>query len=88
MIKGIEAQIGKYSRLFSGNSKGFSRRYSVIGIYHCYNGDAKKGRQALWDAIRLYPFEIRHYYNFCLSLLGPKTFKKVKMLRDQFSSIP
>jgi glycosyltransferase involved in cell wall biosynthesis len=88
MISGIEAQMKKYSRLFGLNSRGFSRRYSVLGIYHCYNGDPAKGRQALWDAIKLYPFEIRHYYNFCLSLLGAKTFKRIKMLRDQFSSIP
>jgi hypothetical protein len=78
MITGIEAQMRKHGPLFALNSKGYSRRYFVLGVYHCYNGNVKRGREEFLKAIKLYPFDIRHYYNFCLSLLGADTFRKLK----------
>jgi hypothetical protein len=78
MITGIEAQMKKHGALFARSSKGYSRRYFVLGIYHCCNGNVKKGREEFLRAIKLYPFDVRHYYNFCLSLLGANTFRRLK----------
>jgi glycosyltransferase involved in cell wall biosynthesis len=78
MITGIEAQMKKHGSLFALNSRGYSRRYFVLGVYHCCNGNVKRGREEFLKAIKLYPFDVRHYYNFGLSLLGADTFKKLK----------
>ncbi|MGH7774566.1 MAG: glycosyltransferase family 2 protein [Candidatus Binatia bacterium] len=78
VIKGLEAQIKKNGLLFASNRKGFSNLYLSLGKLYCYTGNIRKGRQALLKAIGLYPFEIRNYYNLCLSLSGSRNFKKFK----------
>ncbi len=85
MIRGSESLIEKYGQLFASDSKSYSFRYFALGALYCYNGDVTKGRKAFFKAINLYPFEIRHYFYFCLSLLGPKYFKKYKEMRDELA---
>jgi glycosyltransferase involved in cell wall biosynthesis len=79
-IQGIKKMQQKHGALFALDRKSFSGQYLALGVSHCYDGDTKVGRQALRKAIKLYPFEIRHYYNLGLSLLGAKNFKLVKEL--------
>jgi hypothetical protein len=78
MITGIEAQMKKHESLFALTNRGYSRRYFVLGVYHCCNGNVKRGREEFLKAIKLYPFDVRQYYNFGLSLLGAETFRKLK----------
>jgi len=78
IIRGVEALLRKHSPYFALNSKNYSRRYSNLGVNYCLSGDTKKGRRALSQAIRLYPFDARHYYDFFLSLLGPGIFRGLK----------
>jgi glycosyltransferase involved in cell wall biosynthesis len=82
LIQGMEAQFGKYGSLFARDNRNYSRRYFVLGIYYCLDGNAKKGRDALLKAIRLYPFQVRPYYYLCLSLLGTDKLRKWKQLRE------
>ena len=86
-IRGLEGLLRKHALAFGSHSKSYSRRYSSLGINYCFKGDIKKGQEALLRAIKLYPFEVRHYYNFCLSLLGPVKFRKLKKLRDRLGTI-
>ncbi len=78
ITEGLEAQIAKHAGYFARDRKNYSRRYLNLGVSYCLGGNAKKGRQALRSAIRLNPLEIRHYYNFLLSLLGTTNFRRMK----------
>jgi glycosyltransferase involved in cell wall biosynthesis len=85
VIKGQEILIDKYDQLFARNRKNCSRYYLSLGILYCYNKHPAKGRRAFLKAIQLYPFEIRHYFNLGLSLLGVNNFKKLKKLKETLS---
>jgi len=82
VISGKEAMLKKYGELFASNRKDYSYRYLQIGVLYCYSGDTKKGREALFKAMMTYPFEIRHYFNLFLSLLGADAFKKIKQIKE------
>src|SRR6266446_6715266 len=84
MIRGKEAYIRKYAVLFALDRKTYSHLYLNLGVLYCYNGNMRKGRQVFLKSINIYPFDLRNYYNLCLSLLGAKIFNKLKMLRDQW----
>lgn len=85
-IRGIEAQLKKYASLFALDRKSHSRYYLSLGVLHCYNGNVRKGRESFIQAIKIYPFEPRHYFNLCLSLLGAKSFENLKMQKEQWFS--
>jgi hypothetical protein len=84
IVVGKETQLEKHWPLL--NRKALSHRYLQLGDMYCYHGNAAKGREALLTAIKLYPFEIKHYYNLCLSLLGHRNFKRFKELKGWVSS--
>jgi glycosyltransferase involved in cell wall biosynthesis len=86
MIAGLEAKLKKHAALLAMDSKSYSRHYLNLGTYYCISGNTKKGRVALLRAIRLYPFEPRHYYNLSLSFLGGGNFNRIKRFRDSLSS--
>jgi glycosyltransferase involved in cell wall biosynthesis len=87
MSRGLEGLLRKHASYFELDNKNYSRRYSNLGINYCFSGNTKKGREALLRAIRLYPFEVRHYYNLCLSLLGADNFRRLKKLRENRLSV-
>jgi glycosyltransferase involved in cell wall biosynthesis len=82
LSKGAEAMLRKYTRS-SALKKNLSHIYLGIGVLCCYNRDTKKGREVFLKAIRLYPFEIRHYFNLCLSLLGAGNFSRLKKIKEK-----
>jgi glycosyltransferase involved in cell wall biosynthesis len=84
IVRGREAYLRKYAALLSRDNKLHSYYYLNLGVFYCYNGNISNGRKAFIKAIKIYPFELRYYYNLCLSFLGTKNFKKLKMLRDQW----
>jgi len=79
--KGMELMLKKY-----GGSPEFKKNYSNyylgLGVNYCYKGNAKKGREAFLKGIKLYPFEIRHYFNLFLSIFGSTTFTKLKGYKE------
>ena len=77
-IRGVESLLRKHAAYFSTDSKNHSRRYCNLGIDYCLAGNTRKGRAALLQAIRLYPFAARHYYNWFLSFLGAAAFRRMK----------
>ena len=81
VIAGLEARLKKYGHVWALSKKWYSTRYSALGVHYCYSGNTKKGRDSFLRAIKVYPFEIRHYFNFCLSLLGANFFIKVKEIK-------
>jgi glycosyltransferase involved in cell wall biosynthesis len=76
LSEGIKIMVRKH-----GASRPLRKYLSVrslgLGVRYCHEGKLSKGRDSYFRAIRLYPFEIRHYINLGLSLLGTKGFKKV-----------
>jgi glycosyltransferase involved in cell wall biosynthesis len=84
-VRGLEGLLRKHASFFELDRKNYGRRYSSLGIHYCFSGNTKKGREALFRAIKLYPFGVRHYYNLCLSLFGADNFRRFKRLRDHFS---
>jgi len=64
------------------NRKAFSSMYLTFGVLCCLSSDIRKGRRAFLKAIKLYPFEIRHYFNLALSLLGTNGFRKIKEMKS------
>jgi hypothetical protein len=78
VISGLEAQERKYGAWFASNRKSHSLRYNSLGVLYCYQGHLAKGREALIKAIKIYPYEPRHYFNLCLSCVGASNFKKLK----------
>ena len=57
----------------------------LLGKYYCYNGDMKKGRAKFLEAIKLYPFNIYHYYNTVLSFFGSDMYMKIKIYSSKIS---
>jgi glycosyltransferase involved in cell wall biosynthesis len=82
VISGLEAQLRKHEVFFRSNKKGYSYRYLSLGTLYCYVGNMGRGRVAFLTAIKLYPWGLRHYYNWCLSLLSAAYFKKLKQARE------
>lgn len=82
VISGLEAQLRKHEAFFRSNKKGYSYRYLSLGTLYCYVGNMGRGRVAFLTAIKLYPWGLRHYYNWCLSLLSAANFKKLKQARE------
>ncbi len=82
LSKGIEVMFKKYGHL-SAFKKTLSYSYLRLGVLLCYNKNTKKGREAFLKAIRLYPFEIRHYFNLGLSLLGVGAFRGLKRNKNE-----
>jgi hypothetical protein len=83
MIKAMETILGRYEESLKTNRKNHSLQYLALGVFYCLGDDIKNGRRAFMKAIKLYPFEIKHYLNLFTSLFGVKTFRKVKAIRDK-----
>jgi glycosyltransferase involved in cell wall biosynthesis len=82
LTSGLEAQLRKHDTALARNKRTHSERYLSLGVLYCYQGQLVKGRQAFLKAIRLFPFELRNYFNLCLSLLGVSNFKKIKEFKQ------
>lgn len=85
VISGLELLLSKHKDLFSRNKKAYSDYTLRLGIFYCYNKNTQKGRKSFIEAIKLNPFNIKHYYNFVLSLLGARAFMKIKIYRSGLS---
>ncbi len=77
LSRGMEIFLKKH-----GNSTSLRKymgyRYLALGVKHCENNHTRDARGAFLKAISLYPFEVRHYFNLALSLLGAEAFKRIK----------
>ena len=86
LSRGMEILLLKH-----GNSPQFKRylsyRYLSLGVDFCYSRDTGQALESYLKAIKLYPFEFRHYFNLCLSLLGPEIFVKVKEAKTNLLGI-
>jgi len=78
MISGLERQLEKYRSFFASDPVNHSRRYMTLGRLYCYSGEGRKGREAFWNAITLWPFALKYYLYFCLALLGSRGFTLVR----------
>jgi glycosyltransferase involved in cell wall biosynthesis len=81
--RSLEILLKKHDNFFKSDYKGYSKQYLELGVIYCYNGELQKGRKAFGKSIRVNPFEIRNYFNFILSLLGVKKFKKLKEAKEK-----
>jgi glycosyltransferase involved in cell wall biosynthesis len=85
LSKGLDIMVKKHCMKDLAVRKNFSAQFLSLGVMFCYQGDLEKGRKAYWRAIRLYPFEIRNYFNLFLSLSGVRSFIKLKELKQKYS---
>jgi len=87
-IRGRELILEKYRQDFKHHRKAHGYGYQVLGETYCYDGNVEKGREAFLKSMKIYPFEIRCYVHFCLSLLGAKNFKATKeFVRQLFAPL-
>lgn len=84
VMTGLETELAKHKHYFARNRRSYSRRFLNLGVLYCHKGNIKKGREAFLRAIELYPFEIRQYWNLCLSVLGARNFSRLKRLKEFF----
>jgi len=82
-VRSLEVLLRKHENFFKKDYKGYSKQYFELGVFYCYNGELQKGRRAFSKSIRKNPFEIRSYFNFIISLLGVKNFKKLKEAKEK-----
>jgi glycosyltransferase involved in cell wall biosynthesis len=82
-IIGLEILFKKHDEFFKSNPRSYSRKYFSLGVLYCFNGETSKGRKAFNRSIRMNPFEIRNYFNFGLSLLDAKRFRKLKKIKEK-----
>jgi glycosyltransferase involved in cell wall biosynthesis len=83
-IKGREMILQKYRDEFSSHRRAYADRYLTLGQLYCCDGDAKKGREAFVKSIKIYPFAIRFYCHYVLSLLGARNFSILRESIAQF----
>lgn len=86
-IEGKKRLIEKYSRDLLLNPKAHTFHYLSIGIMYCLTGDIRKGREAYFNTLRLYPLNIKPCLYFCLSFLGAEFFRKVVEFRNRKKTI-
>jgi glycosyltransferase involved in cell wall biosynthesis len=71
-----------------GSSRTFRKYLSYqhlsLGVSYCYSRKTPAAIGSYLRAIRLYPYELRHYLNLGLCLLGSGTFVKVKEKKAGF----
>jgi glycosyltransferase involved in cell wall biosynthesis len=74
--EGLHILVRKYgaSEIFR---KTCSACYLSAAVQFCETGESRKAREALRRAIPLYPFDVRYYLYFFLSLLNQGTYQKV-----------
>jgi glycosyltransferase involved in cell wall biosynthesis len=74
-ISGYEALLQKYGQLFRQDPKEYHRRSCRLGVLYCLDGNTKKGRMILLEAIKIYPQGVKAYCVFLLSLFGTLGFR-------------
>ncbi|MCF6158763.1 MAG: glycosyltransferase [wastewater metagenome] len=87
-IIGMEKILKRYYRFFTLNRKGYSRFQRRLGVLYCYTGNNKKGRRMLLNAILIYPFEIKGYFNLGFSILNTNNFRRLMELKKKFFNNP
>src|SRR5712692_10966910 len=83
MTRGREILFKKHEDYFKNNPREYSYQHLNLGVLYCYKGDIQKGREEFSKAIRINPYDIRNYFNLVLSLLGVKSFKKLKKVKEK-----
>ena len=83
--KGLSVMLKKYEASLIKSRRFYSKYYLKLGILYCFDSNLKNGWKSYIKAIRLYPFEVRNYYNLFISFLGPKIFKFLKEIKPKFS---
>src|SRR5262249_44064481 len=81
--RGMELLLHKHGKS-PGLRKYFSNYYLSLGVFFSYKGDTKRAVRSYLRAITLHPYEVRHYFNLCLCLLGGKNYERGKRVRASF----
>ena len=81
--KGIFIMLKRYGNYSIISRRIYSAHYLRIGVLYCFNSNLKNGWKSYIKAIKLYPFEIRNYFNLFISFFGPKSFKFLKNLKSK-----
>ena len=72
LYKGISIMLKRYGNNSIISRRHYSAHYLRIGVLYCFNSNLKKGWKSYIKAIKLYPFEIRNYFNLFISFLGQR----------------
>lgn len=82
VAEGFETVIRNHLDLFIACRKALSNRKLDIGVAYIYSGNTQLGRKALCEAIKLYPYDIKYYYNYFISLFGAEAYIKLKYTKN------
>jgi glycosyltransferase involved in cell wall biosynthesis len=80
-IAGREVILDKYENFFEQNKRDCSGHYFRLGVSYCFDKNTRRGRKAFLRAIQFYPFELKYYLWFGLSLWGGVAFKQLMELK-------
>jgi glycosyltransferase involved in cell wall biosynthesis len=83
MVSGKEAHLAKYPDYFAADRRAYSAHFLALGVLYCYDRKLTEGRAALWRAIRIYPYDVRPYFNLFLSLCGSENFSRLKLFKER-----
>jgi glycosyltransferase involved in cell wall biosynthesis len=86
VIRGMESNNRKYEKFFVLRKKFYSDRYHSLGMFYCFIGNVRKGREAFLKAIRLYPFDVRYYFRLSTCLLGAEKFRKTNEIKERVTA--
>lgn len=86
ILKGLHILLGKYgtSRVFRITC---SNRYLSIAVQLCESGNGRKAREALRRAISLYPFDLRYYVYFLLSLMNASAYQSLQQSKARILGV-
>jgi glycosyltransferase involved in cell wall biosynthesis len=79
ILRGKEAQLQKHLPLLTLNPKAYGQRLLQLGEIYCSTGNLISGRAAFSAAIKVDPFQVRHYYNLILSFAGRDNYNRLKV---------
>ena len=78
LCKGVDVMLKKHKIPSFAMASNFGYvRYVEIGTLYCCQNNMTEARKAYSCAIKMYPLGIKAYLGLCLTLLGPKTIRRL-----------
>jgi glycosyltransferase involved in cell wall biosynthesis len=82
-IDGREALIRKHGGFISQDNRGYSRWLQRLGMLYYLDGNKRKGKDTLLEAIRANPYAVKVYAALVLCMVDVRLFKKVIDIKSE-----
>ncbi len=84
IVEGLERILQKHFQDIQDSKRCLARFFYTIGSAWYQIGKTKQGRDYIFKAIKVYPFNFKYFVAAFLSLMGRKSYKLVAKLRRSF----